>query len=708
MKMPLDLLIVEDSADDAELNILTLDSAGFNVSPRRVETEAEYRAAIEDKHPDVVLSDHSMPTFDAFRALSILKERDLDVPFIVVSGKIGETGAVMLMKAGASDYVIKNNMERLAPAVRREIREARNRKEVRNTERRLFEKERLLSTLMDNLPGMVFRLSDSDPARFEFVNEACTELTGYSPEELTGGRILYLRDLLDGRDRDWVPHAMRDGLEDEGRVTLEFRIRDADGRVKWVWARITELCDENDRPMGLEGFAADITERMEARKRLDYLANHDVLTGLANRKLFEEQFDHMLARSRRLGHRVALLFIDLDHFKEVNDSWGHQAGDRLLGLVADRLRECVRESDVTARLGGDEFGVVLDELPDAHAAATFADKLLEEIIRPFDTLEGRVTISVSIGISVAPDDGATVGELLQNADAAMYSAKEEGRNAYRFFATEMNDRARLLLELRNAVPRALEEEEFELEYQPRVSLANGKTIVCVEGLIRWNDPAKGRIAARDFMPLVERIGLVSDIDRWVLETGCRQLRSWRDEELTACRVALNLSARQFRNPELPAYMRELLEEYELPPASVEIEITETTMMEDIEATQQVLRELDQLGVLLTVDDFGTGYSSLNYLKRFPIDYLKIDMDFTSGLPDNEDDARITRAIIALARSLDIGVVAEGVERKAQENFLRALNCDEGQGFLYARPMPVDRMTECLRTQSAGEPLSGKK
>lgn len=699
MKTPLELLIVEDSADDAELNVMTLDSAGFSVSARRVETEGAYRNAIAEKCPDVVLSDHSMPTFDAFRALGILKERNLDVPFIVVSGKVGETGAVMLMKAGASDYVIKNNMERLPPAVRREIREATNRKEVRHTEQQLFEKERLLSTLMDNLPGMVFRLSDSDTARFEFANEACTELTGYTSDELTGGRILYLRDLVDQADREWVQESLRKGIEDEGRITLEFRIRDVEGRSKWVWARVTEFCDKEGRPMGLEGFAADITERMETRQRLDYLANHDVLTGLANRKLFEEQFEQMLARARRLGHHVALLFVDLDHFKEINDSWGHQAGDHLLGLVAQRLRESVRGSDVTARLGGDEFGVVLDELPDAHAAATFADKLLAEIIRPFDALGGQVTISVSIGISAAPDDGETVGELLQNADAAMYSAKESGRNAYHFFAAEMNDRARRLLDLRNAVPRALQNNEFELEYQPRLSLVNGDAIVCVEGLIRWNDPEKGRIAAGEFMPLVERIGLVSDIDRWVLATGCRQLRAWRDRGLTRCRVALNLSARQFRNPELPGYMRDLLEQHDLPASSVEIEITETTMMEDIATTQQVMLELHDLGVLLTVDDFGTGYSSLNYLKRFPIDYLKIDMDFTAGLPDNTDDARITRAIIALARSLDIGVVAEGVERKDQENFLRALNCDEGQGFLYARSMPVDRMTELLEKQS---------
>ncbi len=697
MDRPLRVLIVEDSESDAEIDVIALESAGLRVDATRVETEPEYRAALDaESMPDVILSDHSMPTFDAMRALDILRERDADIPFLIVSGQIGEYAAVEIMRAGASDYVMKGRLARLAPAVRRELEEAANRRAARAARGKLAEHERQLETLMQNLPGMVYRLYLAvDGWRFAFASDGAALVTGHAPEQLTRESGMLLADMLDPGHQAQVRDDILTSIEAGGGFTLEHRIRAADGGQRWVWNRGTGVFAEDGRLLSIEGFAADITAHKADQARLQYLAHHDVLTGLANRPLFEDHLDRSLSRARRYGGTVSLLFIDLDNFKEINDSWGHATGDRVLQAVAERLVGYNRTSDLIARLGGDEFAIVLDGRETAEDAAQFARRLLDELAEPFTVDDKQAMVTASIGIAVFPQDGDDVSTLLKNADAAMYSAKDTGRAAYHFYTPDMNVRAHQMVALRAAVPKAIAQGELELHFHPQLDLMH-RNLDCVEALVRWNHPHSGFLVAGEFIPLAEETGMISAIDEWVVRAAFRQARLWRDGGVPFNRIAVNLSARQFRNPMVVSLLKANAAEFGVDLSCMEVEITETVMMQDVRTAHAILSDIAELGVTLTVDDFGKGYSSLNYLKRLPIDRLKIDRDFVSGVPANHDDVQICRAILAFAASMELDVVAEGIETEEQARFLRDEGCRVGQGYLFARPMSAAHGSAYLR------------
>ncbi len=445
--------------------------------------------------------------------------------------------------------------------------------------------------------------------------------------------------------------------------------------------------------------------RKQAEERVRHLAHFDGLTGLPNRSMFNQRAGHALAQARRNAEALAILFIDLDRFKNINDTLGHDAGDRVLEEAAERLRACLRESDTVGRLGGDEFVVLIEELPDPAQVAIVAQKIIAAIARPFALEAQEVHITASIGISTFPDDSQSVEGLMKNADIAMYRAKEQGKNSYRFYSAQMNVHTLERLALESDLRKALERDEFLLHYQPKVDIGSG-LIVGMEALLRWQRADGTLVPPAQFIPLAEETGLIVPIGEWVLKTACARNRAWHDLGLPRTRIAVNLSVRQFDKAGLLQDVARVLAETGLGADSLELEITESMVMRDPENTVSLLNELKAMRIRLSIDDFGTGYSSLAYLKRFPIDSVKIDRSFIQGLPDDGDDAAITQAIIAMAHSLRLKVIAEGVETAEQLGFLREHGCDEMQGYLFSRPLPEAGILRLLR-ETAAAPIAAE-
>lgn len=455
-----------------------------------------------------------------------------------------------------------------------------------------------------------------------------------------------------------------------------------------VAERTAELAETNLR------LQEEVAERQQAEERVMHLANHDALTGLPNRRLLIDRLGQALALAHRENHQVAVLFMDLDRFKTINDSLGHMKGDALLQNVARRLSETLREGDTVSRLGGDEFVIVLPSLDQPKAAEKVALKLVDALAPPIDLGGQELRVSASIGISLFPEDGRDTETLLRNADSAMYHAKDMGRNNYQFFMEQMNVAAAERLRLENDLHRALERHEFELHFQPRVSVANG--LACgIEALIRWRHPERGLVLPEHFIPVAEDTGLIVPIGEWVINEACRQGTAWCAAGLPKLPVAVNLSPRQFRQSNLVDTVARAIERYGWPCKLLELEITEGVLMQQTSETLKTLEALNRLGVGLAIDDFGTGYSSLSYLKRFPVDFLKIDQSFVRDIAVDPDDATIVTAIIGLAHNLGLTVVAEGVENASQLDFIRDAGCDEAQGYHIGRPMPAGQLAEWL-------------
>lgn len=529
--------------------------------------------------------------------------------------------------------------------------------------------------------------------RFLQVNQKLCELLGYSQEELLARpvrEITHPDDVAEGVKRTQLLIA-----GEIGHAGLEERYLRKDGTPVWVAVSTALVCDARGRPDYFVSMVEGITDRKQMQQDLQHLAQHDALTGLPNRALFYDRLEHAFEQARRRKWITGVMFIDLDHFKVVNDTLGHSAGDQLLRQVSARLAECVRVDDTVGRLGGDEFAVILSELAHDEDGRVVAKKIIDAIARPFQINGTEVSISASIGIASSPPDSANADTLVRNADAAMYHAKQEGKNNYRFFTLETNERAKVELGLERDLELALLRNEYVLHFQPKANLATGR-ITGMEALLRWQRSGYGLVPPAEFIPMLEKSGLIVPVGEWVLRAACAQIKSWKDAGLTPVPVAVNLSAKQFHQQDICATVVRALREHDVDPQFIELEITESAAMHNAAQTTLTLNELKAIGVRIAIDDFGTGYSSLAYLKRFPIDTLKIDRSFIADLPGDLDDASIAQAVITMGRALRLTVVAEGVESAAQLEFLAANGCDEIQGYFFSLPMPGRQCTEMLQ------------
>ncbi|HJS59627.1 MAG TPA: EAL domain-containing protein [Vicinamibacteria bacterium] len=561
----------------------------------------------------------------------------------------------------------------------------------RRSEEALRESEQKFRTLADTAPAAIFIYQGT---RFLYANEATATITGYPRDEFLALPTFW--EILHPDDKDEV---QRRGLARQQGESVpnryEIRIIRKDGEERWLdySAGIVEYCGKP----AVMGTAFDITERKHAESQIASLAYHDTLTGLPNRLLFSDRLEQAILQGQRRTWRLGVLFLDLDRFKVINDSLGHGVGDRLLQALARRIASTLRSEDTVARLGGDEFTLLLPNVGRVEDVTLVAEKLLEAVRRPVRIDNSELFVTASIGISLFPDDGDDPDVLVKNADTAMYRAKELGRDNYQMYAPAMNATAVERLALETSFRRALSRDELLLYYQPILDLATGEPIG-VEALLRWNRPGVGLVSPLDFIPMAEATGLILPIGPWLLKTACNQVKRWHQTIRPGLRLAMNLSARQFQQPDVAASVQRALRAADFPTDCLDLEITESWAMQNADAAILTMRELKALGISLSIDDFGIGYSSLSYLKRFPIDKLKIDRSFIKDIPSDPDDTAIVAAVLALAQSLKLKVVAEGVETEEQREFLTGLGCDQAQGFLFGRPLPAEECERLLRSR----------
>ncbi|HEV2610416.1 MAG TPA: EAL domain-containing protein [Noviherbaspirillum sp.] len=566
------------------------------------------------------------------------------------------------------------------------IQDITQRKEA---EQALHEAERRFRNIFENTVEGIFQ---STPEKgYLAVNPALAHMYGYDgPADM----IAHLRDIELQLYVDPLRRAefLRLMDEQEGVTNFESQVYHRSGKIIWISENARTVRNSDQSILFFEGTVIDITERKINEDRVHHQATHDALTGLPNRNLLVDRLEQAILLAMRQREQAAVVLIDLDQFKFVNDSLGHQAGDELLKIIGRRLASCIRTTDTVARHGGDEFVLVLSGFHQDDALAETLQRIVTAIAEPL-TLSGfEMQVTCSVGVSLYPQDGADAQALLRNADAAMYKAKDLGRDTVEYFSAEMNSHATLRFELLNSLRSAIANNEFLLHYQPKINLANGR-LVGAEALIRWRHPVRGMVSPAEFIPIAEDSGLIIAIGEWVLRSACAQNVEWQRAGLPPIPISVNLSARQLAKGNIVGVVANVLADTGLAPCYLELEITETMVMRDVDKSLKTLIELKQLGVSISIDDFGTGYSSLNYLKRFPVDTLKIDRSFVNDIAIDQDDAAIVKAVISLAHILNLTVVAEGVETREQVAFLTVNGCHAGQGYLFGKPMPHDGFQE---------------
>jgi len=699
VRMPSNILLIQDDPLDAKAvrDALINSSDGcFRVEWVRRCSEGLERLAREAKQKtqrtdaiaavliDLFLPDsHGIDTFDRlFRAAP-------QIPFLVLSATKDEDVAKLAVQRGAQDYLLKAHLDSyLLPKALRSMVERAAFAEA------LFEEKERAQVTLNSIGDAV--ISSDVSGHVTYLNIVAESLTGWSREEAAGRPLEDVFSIIDATTREAVQNPMAAAIRENKTLGLTpncVLIR-RDGVETEIEDSVAPIHDRQGEVTGAVMVFHDVNTARTLPLKMSYLAQHDSLTDLPNRILFSDRLTHAMAVAHRHGKKLAVLYLDVDRFKHINDSLGHAIGDRLLQSVAQRLLACVRSSDTVSRQGGDEFVILLAELTHAQDAAVSADKILQALSTPHHIDEHNLHLTVSIGIVTYPDDGTEAETLMQKADFAMYDAKDNGRNNYQFFKSDMNVRAIERQSLENDLRHAVERQEFVLNYQPKMNLQTG-ALIGVEALIRWRHPQRGLVPPAQFIPIAEECGFIVPIGRWVLREACRQARAWQDAGLPPLRIAINISAVELRAKDFVAGVRAILLETGLEPRYLELELTETFLMQDSKSTAAVLRALKAMGLQLALDDFGTGYSSLSYLRRFPIDTLKIDRSFVRDLTTDADDASIVSAVISMGKSLHMRVVAEGVETPEHLAFLQEQRCPEGQGYYFSPPVSAVEFAQLL-------------
>jgi diguanylate cyclase (GGDEF)-like protein len=702
------ILVVDDESTQRLLTRQYLELAEFEVLEAR-DGEAALQA-YEQRRPDLILLDVRMPKMDGFTVCARIREMvdGAEVPIVMVTGLDDIESLEHSYQSGATDFITKPVVwETLSHRVRYLLRAGDAIRALRQSESRLIQAQQ------------VARLGNWDWDIVRDQVQWSDEIFRLFPIESTAldASFQSFLNFVHPDDRQRVNAAIDDALANKAQFLVEHRIVGNDGREVTVEQQADVVFGDNDTPLRMIGTVQDVSERKRTELQIHQLAYFDALTGLPNREHFRRNAERALRAAKRNNQRLALIFLDLDEFKYINDTLGHDAGDELLCNIADYLQHSVRTSDVVAkldmedsnrtalsRLGGDEFTVLLPDLTETEVAAKVAERILEKLRRPVKIQGKEFFITGSLGIALYPDDGHSVETLLKNADIAMYHAKQGGKNSYRFYARHMDERVQARLSMESKLKRALERDELALHYQAKVEIRSGR-VTGVEALLRWDNPEMGQVSPARFIPVAEETGLIVPIGDWVLHTACRQAQRWREAGLVPRSVAVNLSSHQFRRGGLIETVERALASTGWDPQWLELELTESVIMENAEETIRVLNRLKAMGISLSVDDFGTGYSSMAYLKRFPLDVVKIDRSFVNDIATDPNDATIVRAIIALARGLNLTSIAEGVETEQQLNFLREQGCDQIQGYLVNRPVPAEQMESLLRADQSSQKMT---
>ncbi len=685
------LLLIEDNPGDARLlREMFAEDGTQTMELMQVGCMRDAEKLLTERVVDIILLDLGLPDTEGLGAVQRAHAAAPRIPLVVLTGLDDESIALLALQEGAQDYLVKGRIE--SRGLLRALRYAIERKLM---EEALFaEKERAQVTL-DCIGDAVICADVS--GNITFLNFAAEQMNGWLRDDAAGHPISEVFRLLDATSREVIPILPEDRAVDG--LALQMRsncvLVRRDGVEISVEDSVAGLHDRVGTATGVVVVFRDVSAIREASLRMAHSAQHDYLTGLPNRMLLNDRLSQAIVLARRHGKQTALLFLDVDGFKHINDSLGHSIGDRLLQSIAARLVDCARASDTVSRQGGDEFVVLLSEMEQPEDAAIAATRILKAVSTAHRIDEHELHVTTSIGVSVYPDDGLDAETLIKNADTAMYQAKENGRQNYQFFTPAMNARAVKRQSIEQDLRRALQRNELTLHYQPKIDFKTG-AIAGAEALLRWTHPTRGAVSPAEFIPVAEDCGLILPIGNWVLRQACEQARAWADAGLTVGTMAVNVSAREFRNEGFLAGLFAILDATGVDPGSLELELTESVLMRQAESAAAILRHLRQRGVLVAIDDFGTGYSSLSYLRKFPVDALKIDQSFVNQISSGGGDTTIVTAVISMARSLGLRVVAEGVETAEQLAFLRGQNCDEAQGYYFSRPVPAEQFATLLR------------
>jgi diguanylate cyclase (GGDEF)-like protein/PAS domain S-box-containing protein len=685
------LLLIEDNLGDARLlQEMFREEGSLNAEVTHVGSMTEAEAHLAQRAVDIILLDLGLPDAQGLGALRRAHAAAPRVPVVVLTGTDDDVLAAQSLQEGAQDYLIKGEIE--SRGLLRALRYAIERKLMEDV---LFEeKERAQITL--NCIGDAVVCTDT-AGKITFLNLVAESITGWTLREAAGLAMPEVFRILDISSGTATENSAEAAILQIRALHLPSNciLLRRDGTQIPIEHSIAPIHDRAGHATGAVVVFRDVSAAQAMARQITHSAEHDFLTGLPNRMLLNDRIGQAIAMAQRGIWPVAVLFLDLDGFKHINDSLGHPVGDKLLQSVAKRLVDCVRASDTVSRQGGDEFVVLLSQAEHPEDAATIASRLLRAVAEAHSIDQHDLHVTTSIGVSVYPDDGLDAETLIKNADTAMYQAKEHGRQSFQFFKPAMNARAVERQFIEESLRRALERREFALHYQPKINLATG-AMSGAEALIRWTHPTRGDIPPARFIPIAEDSGLILPIGNWVLRQACAQGRAWVDAGLPPVTTAVNVSAIEFLADGFVDGLFAILNETGFDPHSLELELTESVLMKRVESTAAILQILRQRGIRVAVDDFGTGYSSLSYLRKFPIDALKIDQSFVRQITTGGDDVAIVSAVINMARSLKLRVIAEGVETLEEMEFLQAHRCDEAQGYYFAKPMPAAQFASLLR------------